>query len=132
MLPAAAFHGAPHFSDGGKVGRPAILHDGEIVLNAMHQANIARQIMPSQQSLAYARSLAGAGNDNAQGSNGGAPVGKSEVYFHGAPEGTQMKETVDRNGNRRTDITFKEAVAGAMKSPTGVSAMRSAGRMTKY
>jgi hypothetical protein len=132
MLPAAAFHSAPHFSDGGKVGRPAILHDGEIVLNAMHQANIARQIMPSAQSLAYARSLAGAGNDNAQGSNGGAPVGKSEVHFHGAPEGTQMKESVDRNGNRRTDITFKEMVAGAIKSPTGVSALRSAGRMTKY
>ncbi|CAN2532528.1 hypothetical+protein [Methylocapsa aurea] len=102
--------------------------NGPELLNAPRGSSI----MPSPQSLAYARSIANAGNDNARGSNGGAPAGKSEVYFHGAPEGTQMKETFDGNGNRRADITFKEMVAGAIKSPTGVSAMRNAGRMTKY
>ncbi len=101
---------------------------GPELLNAPRGSSI----MPSPQSLAYARSIANAGNDNARGSNRGAPAGKSEVYFHGAPEGTQMKETFDGNGNRRTDITFKEMVAGAIKSPTGVSALRNAGRMTKY
>jgi phage-related minor tail protein len=54
-------------------------------------------------------------------SNSVAPV---TVNLIGAPQGTQVKETVDKQGGRRIDVVMREQWAAAAGSPMGQEALR--------
>lgn len=88
------------------------------------------QITPNTDAIRMARDLAKVSNDNSSRAVAAAPA-KSEVYFHGAPEGTRVKETVDSRGGRRMDVMFQEGVDNAVQTPSGKQALRAAGRVIK-
>jgi hypothetical protein len=58
-VPRSAFIGAPHFATGG--GIPAILHPGEVVLNAAQQKNVAGHIGGSRINVTHAPVINGTG-----------------------------------------------------------------------
>jgi hypothetical protein len=77
-------------------------------------------VMPNAQSLAYARSLASASNDN----RGGASAAPVTVNLIKAPAGTEVKQSTDSRGGRRIDVVFDERIAAAGGSPQGVAMNR--------
>jgi hypothetical protein len=125
-VPARAFIGAPHFSDGGKVGRPAILHDGEIVLNAMQQRNLADRLVPQAPAIDVSRLMPPM---HVAQNYAPAPAQAPNVYVtvEKPPVAARTEETTDANGNRRIRVVFEEAVASAMTSPNGSDAIAAYG-----
>lgn len=112
MLPASAFIGAPHFSDGGKVGRPSILHDGEVVLNEAQQSNLADSLRRPTDITTPRAPQNYADNAGAAKSGGSSTMPQTQVTVHGAPAGhdTEVKETRRRDGGVSLEIQMKRAV----------------------
>lgn len=120
FAPASAFIGAPHFAGGGIVGgaRPIIAHDGERILNAAQQGDVAGAAVAAA-AIAAAR---GSANNN-RGDGQSAPV---YVNIQNAPAGARVRESTDARGGKRIDISFPEMMARSMGDPRVMEALRSA------
>lgn len=105
MLPAIAWAGAPHFAAGGMVGagaRPIIAHDGEIILNAMQQRNVADAIKASAAMAGAARGA----NDN-RGGSGGVNI---TVNNNSSGARVEAQETRGANGEHQISLIVRDAI----------------------
>lgn len=115
------------FDDGGYTGpggkkQPAgVVHKGEVVFSQSDIArnggvgnveSIRRGISRSPQIIAPVI---------AQAAPASSPSRKTEVNFHGAPEGTRVEETNDDQGER-FDVFFDKSMAKTLTTPGGKTA----------
>lgn len=94
-VPMEIFAGAARYHGGGQILRPGevpiIAEEGERMLTADGSAQTGALI---EAQMALVRSLAA----------GRAGAGRVEVHLHGAPEGTQVRETDTPDGGLRLDV----------------------------